>query len=417
MQTLGRTPIELNARPESVQISAVAGLRIHNELFLRSVRRRNEAEARSTLGAFRNRSVYLVAQTIIENETIGYLPRVLKIEAAGVAVDRSRTDVLAIGKVGRRYAPVVRKRTAREQAAERIRQRIANVNIVCPALGGNVYRRVSDATAEIIFPVWACSEIGGVSIQAEFASELPLVLAGSERKILRELKKIAEGRLHRSCRRIERLEQTVIKFQCRIGLIRRRKRRCRANDAEDRLEAESRRNGTHVGSGHIALTVYVTHAEAGIEHRLIGIRRRAGEIVGVHAEEQLRFIAKLVVEANGKLIGIRGNFCRSGIGMWTVCALREVRQRITRKHARDAGIHRHDQRIAGKCRGVASSALVGRRYRQHLRRPEHLAKSLVLTEVKGLPSPVVQMRQHYRAAIGKPKLIAAERRNASRIGW
>src|SRR5581483_507222 len=99
MQILGRAPIKLDARPKSVQIAAVAGLRIDEEFLLRPARRRDKAKARSPFGPFGNGSIDFIPQTIIEHQTIRYLPRVLKIKTAGVAINGSRADVLAIRKI------------------------------------------------------------------------------------------------------------------------------------------------------------------------------------------------------------------------------------------------------------------------------------------------------------------------------
>src|SRR5690349_16272884 len=146
------------------------------------------------------------------------------------------------------------------------------MNIMRPGLGSNIHRRVGDATAKIVFPIWACPKIGRIAIQPKLAAEFPLMPAGSEREILCELEKIAERSLHRSCGRVKCLEQSIIELQRRIGLVRRRERRRRANDAENRFEAESRRNRPGVRSRDVTLTVDVAHAETRIEHRLIGIR-------------------------------------------------------------------------------------------------------------------------------------------------
>jgi hypothetical protein len=54
-------------------------------------------------------------------------------------------------------------------------------------------------------------------------------------------------------------------------------------------------------------------------------------------------------------------------------------------------------------------------HREHLRRAQHLAKALILAEVKRLSATVINMRQHNRSAIGETKFVAPEWRNPSRI--
>src|SRR6185369_7222626 len=50
---------------------------------------------------------------------------------------------------------------------------------------------------------------------------------------------------------------------------------------------------------------------------------------------------------------------------------------------------------------------------EHLRRPQHLAKTLVLSEIKSTAAAVVDLWKHHRAAVSKPEFIADKRRNAS----
>src|SRR6185437_52587 len=140
LQVLGRAPGELHPRRKSIQISAVTWLRIYDEFLLRAARTGNKAEARGALCAFRNGSVDLVAKAVIENEAIRDLPSVLEIQAARVAINGGRANVLAIGEIRRRYSPVVCEWASRQQAAERVGKGIANLNVMCSALGRNVYR-------------------------------------------------------------------------------------------------------------------------------------------------------------------------------------------------------------------------------------------------------------------------------------
>ena len=61
----------------------------------------------------------------------------------------------------------------------------------------------------------------------------------------------------------------------------------------------------------------------------------------------------------------------------------------------------------------ARSDAVG--HRHHLRGSQHLPEALVLREVEGSLAAVIDVGNEDRAAIGESELVAAERRNSSRV--
>lgn len=75
-----------------------------------------------------------------------------------------------------------------------------------------------------------------------------------------------------------------------------------------------------------------------------------------------------------------------------------------------------NERIAGICGRIQTLAFRGRGHGEHLRGSLNLPQPLVFDKVIGSAFAVVEVWQHDRAAIGKTKLIADERRNSARGG-
>src|SRR3981189_1513261 len=128
----------------------------------------------------------------------------------------------------------------------------------------------------------------------------------------------------------------------------------------------------------------------------------------------MALFGKIMVQADGELIRIGDNLGGSRIGMGPIRAGWKIGQRIPRQNFCDRGINRHNQRIAGISRCVYSPALLYCWYRKDLGRPEDLSKALILSEVECLSAAVVYARYSYRAAICKPKLVSAKRRDPFR---
>src|ERR1035441_8109776 len=96
-----------------------------------------------------------------------------------------------------------------------------------------------------------------------------------------------------------------------------------------------------------------------------------------------------------------------------------VRHGIALEHCRNAGIDGHRERIDGAIGigdRVEAGALGSGGNGHDLCGSQHLAKALVLGEVEGTLAAIVGMGNEDRTAVSEAKLIAAEGRNAARIG-
>src|SRR5260370_1675309 len=102
--------------------------------------------------------------------------------------------------------------------------------------------------------------------------------------------------------------------------------------------------------------------------------------------------AKLIVQANRKLISI-GRYLRGGrVGIHTKCTLREVRQRITGKDIGNRRFDGYGKRIAGKSRRINPDSLLLGRNGEHLSCAEDLTDAFILRVVKHLSSPILNDR-------------------------
>ena len=337
----------------------------------------------------RNRRVQLVAQAVVEHQARRDLPRVLSKEGEGVPVDGCSADVLAPGKVGGRNHHGIDKWASAQQAGERIRERVANGNIVHSALRGNIHRRICLSSTEVILPIRADAEVGGVAIEADFASSFECMLAGGDGKVLAQLEKIAVDADDCAGRLIEWFVGAVIELDRGIGEIGGGKGRSGAGDADGRLPCQPWGDDSRVGQHQVALVIDVANAKRGIDHRLIGVGGGAVQVVVVESGKELGSIGDAMVEAQRKLVRIGHHGRGTGISVNPVGARRIVGQRIAREHAGDARINRHGENIAREGSGVQAGAFLLGGHGKHLGGAQHLAKALVLAEVKGLPGAVV----------------------------
>src|SRR6185437_6131368 len=127
----------------------------------------------------------------------------------------------------------------------------------------------------------------------------------------------------------------------------------------------------------------------------------------------------LLVEADGKLVGIRVDIGGRGIGARSISAGGIVGQRIAREHGGDLRVDGDLQRVGGSVgigNGVLTGALGHGWDGDDLGCSEDLAKALILAEVEGAATTVIDMREDDRAAVGESKLVSAKRRNAARLG-
>ena len=162
----------------------------------------------------------------------------------------------------------------------------------------------------------------------------------------------------------------------------------------------------------ISLAIHVHDTEARIDSRLVGIRRRSIQIVQRESAEYVVLRSKLIVQTDRELIGIGGHLRGGRVGVRAKRALGKVRQRIPIQDLCDWRVDRHGKRIVGVGRCINPIPLLLGRHRKDLRRPEHLAKALVLDEIERFFSAIVNVGNNDRTAIGEPELIPFEGRKA-----
>jgi len=124
------------------------------------------------------------------------------------------------------------------------------------------------------------------------------------------------------------------------------------------------------------------NSKRGIDGSLVTIRRGTGEIVEIEPQKETVLVGEVVVQPDGELVRIRDHHVRSRIGMHSIRAAWEIGQRIACQNFGDPGVHRHDQRIAGVGGGVYSLAFLCYGDRKDLGGAKHLAKALIVSEVK-----------------------------------
>src|SRR5271163_2085005 len=99
--------------------------------------------------------------------------------------------MIAARDIGRGDRDGIHKRPAEEQGAERVRQGIAGMNIMRPTLRWDEYRRISRASAEVVFVIGTDAEISGVAIEANFTAGLDHVICSDDGEALLPLKEIS----------------------------------------------------------------------------------------------------------------------------------------------------------------------------------------------------------------------------------
>src|ERR1700730_13449900 len=119
-------------------------------------------------------------------------------------------------------------------------------------------------------------------------------------------------------------------------------------------------------------------------------------------------VGEVVVQPDGELVRIRHHLGRSRIGMHSIGTGWEIGQRIPCQNFGDPRVHRHDQRIARIGGRVYSLAFLCCGDRKDLSGAKHLAKTLILSEVKRLSPAVVYLGNQDGTTICKPELVAAK---------
>ncbi len=286
------------------------------------------------------------------------------------------------------------------------------------ALRGNGLRGIGSSAAEVVFAVGAGAKVSGIAVGAELYSCLEGVGAGGEGDILPALKEVAIGLHDGTGGGVEGLKKSIVELDRGVSVVRGRKAGRGARDADGRFESKARRDGARVGSYDVALTINILNTESLIDGGLIGIGGGAGEVIEIEAGKELVFGRDLVVETQGELNGIRGDFGCGCVGVGLIRAGGIVGQRIAGQHGGNSRIDRHGEGIDGAVGisdGVKAGALCHGGHGHDLRGSQHLAKGLRLDEVKGALAAVVEMRNEDGAAVGESELVAAEGRNAAWI--
>jgi len=123
-------------------------------------------------------------------------------------------------------------------------------------------------------------------------------------------------------------------------------------------------------------------------------------------------VRNLVVDPHRELVRPSDDLRRGCIGAVSERAPWQVRQRVLIQYGQNRRTHWHRQRIAGIGLGINPLPLGHSGHREHLRRPQHLPKPLVLAKIKGSVAPVIEVRNHDWTAIGKSKFVSRKWRNA-----
>ena len=168
------------------------------------------------------------------------------------------------------------------------------------AQGLNVDRRICCPAAKGVLTVGARAEVCRITIGADLGSGLEGVPALGEAESLTEVEEIAVCLHHRSGGGVEGLKQAVAEFQSRIGKVLGGKSRRGTREANRGIQCVVRADGTGVLGQSVALTVDVLHSECRIDRSLIGVCRWACKVVVVEANEQLRLVASLLVQADSE---------------------------------------------------------------------------------------------------------------------
>ena len=158
------------------------------------------------------------------------------------------------------------------------------------------------------------------------------------------------------------------------------------------------------------------NTEAGINGGLVRVSGGAEEIVEVESCGEVFVGREHLVDAEGELVGVRDYFGGHRVRVGTVRACRVIGQRIAGENLRDLRSGRNDQRIAWKRGCVYAKPLGGRGHREDLRCSKDLSETLILPEVEGLATSVVEMGHDDRAAVGEAEFVAPKRWDATGFG-
>jgi hypothetical protein len=134
-------------------------------------------------------------------------------------MDGRIADGVALREHQRRHRDGVGEGAGREQAGQRVGQRIADVNIVRAAGRADLDRRIGHAAAELVLAVGADAEQRGVAIGAHLAAGLEGVLAANPGEVLAHLEQVAVGPPSRIRRVVEGFVEAVAELQRGVGAV------------------------------------------------------------------------------------------------------------------------------------------------------------------------------------------------------
>src|SRR5271155_1450957 len=100
------------------------------------------------------------------------------------------------------------------------------MNIVSSAERGDIGPRICCSAAKVILAIRTNPEVGGVPVEAKFATKFPCMPPGCNGEILLSLKQVAKGCHHRSCGGVEGFKGTIGELQCWICPVRSREGWC-----------------------------------------------------------------------------------------------------------------------------------------------------------------------------------------------
>src|SRR5215469_17740937 len=113
-----------------------------------------------------------------------------------------------------------------------------------------------------------------------------------------------------------------------------------------------------------------------------------------------------MVNPDGELIRSSGDFGIGRIGVLAIGPGRVIWQGIVCEYGNDRGIDRHSECVAREGERIDALPLSLGRYGNDLCRSQHLPEALILAEIEGAISAIVDMRKHDRPSVGKTKLVA-----------
>src|SRR3981189_2683378 len=113
-----------------------------------------------------NAAIHFITEAIVDAQSSGGFPRVLKIKIISLAADGGGVKLISFWRQirGRRHGVGIRCR--RQKTGEGIGERISWMDILLAARGRNQDRRISGASSESVEPVGIRSKNRGIAIEA-----------------------------------------------------------------------------------------------------------------------------------------------------------------------------------------------------------------------------------------------------------